>query len=268
MRSGKLETAIEPEMKLAQTIVIKVGTGVLTDDQGRLDEPSLVKLVTGMAQISEAGSKCVLVSSGAVGAGVGELGLETYPNQVQIRQACASLGQAALMKTYGQLFSHFGLKVAQLLLTAGDLAVDLRRENARQTLMTLLGFDGVIPIVNENDSVAVEELTFGDNDMLSVRVAELISADLLILMTSVDGLMSGGLGGSLIERVEDIDAVRKNISQSNGRFSIGGMSNKLNAVEVALSSGIETLIANGRKPEQLLELAQGRGVATRFSQPS
>jgi glutamate 5-kinase len=244
--------------------VIKVGTGVLTKvTDGTLDGAALVRLVTAIAGLMEEGKRCVLVSSGAVGAGVSAFGLTGYPQDTETRQACAAVGQTRLMHAYENLFRNFGINVAQLLLTAADLNTPERANYVSNTLKRLLQEGTILPIINENDSVAVEELKFGDNDMLSAKVAQLCGASQLILLTSVDGLLDPA-SGQRVERVEDIAAVLDFASGQSGRFSIGGMASKLKAVKLAVESGVPTLIANGRHPERLRELVNGGGIGTRF----
>lgn len=245
--------------------VIKAGTGVLTRvEDGTLDGAALVRLVTAIAGLVEGGRRCVLVSSGAVGAGVSAFGLPEYPNELVTRQACAAVGQARLINTYSDLFRNFGLAVAQVLLSGDDLRTAERAAYVRNTLDRLLATPGIVPILNENDSVAVEELRVGDNDMLSARVALLIGARRLILLTSVDGLLEPA-GNRLIPEVTDIDAVAGFAREEQGKFSIGGMASKLKAVRLAVENGIETHIAHGRRPDRLAAILAGeRGISTRF----
>jgi len=169
-------------------IVVKVGTGVLTRQDGTLDSASLARLVNALADLPDQGKRVVLVSSGAVGAGISALGLKEYPDDVSARQAAAAVGQTRLMHAYENLFRSFDLSVAQLLLTAADLENDDRRSRVSALLGRLVDEQGIVPVINQNDSVAVEELSVGDNDMLSARVAGLVSARMLILLTTVDGL--------------------------------------------------------------------------------
>lgn len=251
--------------EIEKLTVIKAGTGVLTRvSDGMLDGASLVRLVTAIAGLMEAGWRPVLVSSGAVGAGVSAFGLDGYPADLVTKQACAAVGQARLMHTYENLFRNFEIPVAQVLLTGDDLRIDERRKHVKATLERLLAEPRVLPIINENDSVAVEELKVGDNDMLSAEVARVIGAGRLVLLTSVDGLLSPE-DSSLIEEVEDVEAVMGFAKDERGRFSIGGMASKLKAVRFAVTAGVETHIAHGRKPERLAAILAGeRGVSTRF----
>lgn len=240
---------------------------MLTRGQGvTLHHAMIARLVQAVADLSEAGHQPILVSSGAVGAGLMTFGLEERPVDTGLLQACAAAGQARLMHIYESHFSHFGLKVAQLLLTGEDLADEKRRANIRSTMDHLLAFPGVIPIVNENDSVAVFELKVGDNDLLSADVAALAGAELLVLMTSVPGLRRPGAEdpGDIVETVDDVDSVMHYAGEDKGKLSVGGMKTKLAAVRKAVEAGIETVIASGHHPEQLLELVAGGGRGTRF----
>lgn len=245
-------------------ILIKAGTGVLTKaNDGALDRAALVHLVAGIAGLIRAGHRCLFVSSGAVGSGLAALGLTEYPQDTATRQACAAVGQASLMQTYSGLFANFDVTVAQVLLTAADLATPERAGYVSDTFRRLLAEPHILPIINENDSVAVEELKFGDNDMLSVRVAKLAGATRVILLTSVDGLLDPATN-ELIPEVTDIDTVLGHVRGDKGRFSMGGMASKLEAIRFALDAGIETHIAHGRHPERLAAIAAGHGLSTRF----
>jgi len=248
-------------------IIIKIGTGVLTrESDGKLDDSSLVRLVHAVAQLVKSGHHCIMVSSGAVGAGVSALGLDAYPQEVRLRQACAAVGQTRLMHAYENLFREFDLSVAQILLTSDDLDSEKRCSRMKDTLDALIEQGNIIPIMNENDCVATQELRVGDNDMLSARVAKVISAKKLILLTTVDGLMPPE-GGDVITQVDDIDDVMSFARDENGKFSIGGMKSKLQAVKFALENGVSTSIANGRNPENLADLIAGKsaGVGTQFN---
>lgn len=244
-------------------IVIKIGTGVLTREDGTLDGASLARLVNAVADLPGHSRRCVLVSSGAVGAGISALGLKEYPNDVPTRQAAAAIGQTRLMHAYENLFRNFDVSVAQLLLTATDLQIDAHRQRVSELLRHLVSRPGIVPIINENDSVAVEELSVGDNDMLSARVAALIEARLLVLLTSVDGLLPPG-GGEIVREVANVEEVLSYANDRKGRFAIGGMASKLRAVKLAVEEGVETVIANGRRPDRLAAIVAGEGFATRF----
>jgi glutamate 5-kinase len=237
-------------MDRQDVIVIKIGTGVLTKADGTLDTASLARLVNAVADLPEHSQRVVLVSSGAVGAGIPALGLSEYPDDVPTRQAAAALGQTRLMHAYETLFRSFDVSVAQLLLTATDLESEGRRKRVFHLLTRLITEPGIVPIINENDSVAVEELSVGDNDMLSARVASLLGAKLLVLLTSVDGLMPPG-SEDIVTKVERVDDVLSYANAGKGRFAIGGMASKLEAVKLAVEEGVETVIANGRRPDRL-----------------
>jgi glutamate 5-kinase len=247
----------------AQRIVLKFGSGILTRPKGNaLDEAQFGKLADAVAGLVKGGTQCVIVSSGAVAAGMPVLGLKERPGELAARQACAAAGQSRLMGLYSEKFGAHGLRVAQLLLTHGDLDSRMRRENAGNTLERLLERGNVVPVVNENDSVAVEELRFGDNDHLSAEVAMLARADLLIILTSVDGLTDAN--GKVVPLVRDIEAVAGLVREEKGKLSVGGMVTKLEAVRMAVGAGIPTVIANGRKPRMVGAIAAGKAGGTRF----
>src|SRR5438309_1399513 len=211
-------------LKNVSRIVVKVGTGVLTDSRKQLDPPQVERLVGQIAAQRQAGKQIVLVSSGAVGAGMGALGHEKRPAQLAELQACAAVGQSRLMATYEKLFGAFDLSVAQILLTHDDLQHHERHLNARNTLVTLLAH-GVVPIINENDAVSITELKFGDNDRLSALVASLLPADLLVILTTVDGVIEnfGRANPRTISTIEKIDAsVEKIAGGTDSATAVGG----------------------------------------------
>lgn len=249
---------------LSDLTLIKAGTGVLTRTaDGTIDRAALVHLVSAISDLMNAGHRCLFVSSGAVGSGVSALGLTEYPSDIVTRQACAAVGQARLMRNYTSLFGNFDISVAQILLTAGDMNTPKRAGYIVNTITRLLDEPRIIPIINENDTVAVRELNFGDNDMLCVRVAKLINAKRVILLTSVDGLLDPETDG-VIPEVSDIDKVFQHVRDDKGKFSMGGMASKLAAVKYAVSEGIETHIANGRCPRRLVDIVEGKGISTKF----
>lgn len=253
-------------MTIMRKVIIKIGTGVLTNESdGLLNGASLVKLVTAVSDLIATGElgQVIIVSSGAVGAGVSGLGLSDYPSDVPTRQACASVGQTRLMHAYENLFRNFGLSVAQLLLTADDLNDPKRSGRVQDTLLRLSQMKTIIPIINENDTVAVEELSVGDNDMLSAKMATMVKADLLILLTGVDGLMPPN-GDTILDVVDDVESVMSYARKDSGKFSIGGMASKLRAVKLAVDAGVETVIANGGNPERIAAIVAGQGICTRF----
>jgi glutamate 5-kinase len=228
-----------------------------------LDEKQFQRLTAEVASLVREGHQCVVVSSGAVAAGLGVLGLKERPESLAARQACAAVGQSKLMESYARHFGRHKLNVAQLLLTHGDLDSRIRHDNARSTLEHLLGRSTVVPVINENDSVAVEELKFGDNDRLSAEVAMLAKADLLILLTSVDGLLDAK--GRTVRSVDDIDEVASLARDEKGKFSVGGMVSKLQAVKLAVGAGIPTVIASGLLPGQIPAAVAGKRIGTRFT---
>jgi glutamate 5-kinase len=245
-------------------IVLKFGSGILAHARGSgLDEKQFRRLTAEVAALVADGHECAIVSSGAVAAGLGVLGLKERPEALAARQACAAVGQSKLMESYARHFATHGLNVAQLLLTHGDLDSRTRHANVRGTLEQLFARRTVVPVINENDSVAVEELRFGDNDRLSAEVAILARADVLILLTSVDGLLDGQ--GRRVPVVADLAAAKKLVRAEKGKFSVGGMETKLQAVEAALSAGIATFIASGRKAGQIARIAAGRDAGTAFA---
>ncbi|MBL9113978.1 MAG: glutamate 5-kinase [Verrucomicrobiaceae bacterium] len=248
-------------------VVLKFGSGILTRlDKAQPDPVQLRKLVEAIALIKANGNQCVVVSSGAVASGLGPLGFDERPSDMTTLQACAALGQTRLMHAYESLLRDHDLHVAQLLLTHEDLETPERAARVRSTLERLLEFPQVVPVINENDSVAIEELRFGDNDKLSSRVARLWGADLLILLTSVPGLLENPEDSNAkpIPVVNNIDEVLHHAQEVKGRLSVGGMISKLNAVKDAVDAGVECVIASGRHAEQLPEVVSGSGVCTRF----
>lgn len=243
-------------------IVLKFGTGILTQlESNTIDHAQISRLSAEVAAVVRSGAECLLVSSGAVGAGLMTLGLTERPADVAGVQACAAVGQSKLMQMYESAFVSHGLHVAQLLLTHGDLDSRMRRKNARNTINHLLEHGSVVPIINENDSVAVEELRFGDNDRLSAEVATLVNADLLILLTSADGLLHGD---EVVREVHDVDAVLEYVKPEKGKLSVGGMRTKLLAVKDAVDAGVTTVIASGRAPGVIQEIIDGKPAGTRF----
>ncbi len=250
--------------KTKDIIVIKFGSGILTRPDGiALDDVQFDGLVNAVSNVHSLGKQPVIVSSGAAAAGMMAFGIKERPDDLSELQACCAVGQTRLMHFYETLFRQYGLNVAQLLLTNEDFSTPNRILNVNNTFENLLQHDDVIPIVNENDSVATEELKFGDNDSLSASLSILIKASLLIILTEVDGLMDSE--GNVIADISDIDGVTQHIRSDTGAYSVGGMSTKLEALAMASRSGIPGLIANGRKFEQLPELINGEGLCSRIT---
>lgn len=248
---------------MKKRIVIKLGTGVLSTPTGKsLDADQFTRLAAEIAQLEKEDHSCILVSSAAIAAGVRVLKLKQRPDDLSGKQACAAAGQPELMRLYATSFKKHGFAVAQLLLTHGDIDSFMRRENARNTLDRLLE-RGAIPIINENDSVAVEELRFGDNDRLSAEVALLAQADHLIILTSVDGLQDSE--GRRVGKVREIAEAFRFVRPDKGEESVGGMKTKLEAVRKVCAAGISAHILDGRKPGQLHAALHGKDVGTSFA---
>ena len=260
-------------MKLTEKkrIVVKVGTSTLTHDTGKTNIARMAKLVSVLADLKNAGHQVVLVSSGAVGIGAGKLGMHERPDHTSGLQACAAVGQCELMFLYDKLFSEYGVVVSQLLFTGYTLNHPEEKAHLVDTFNQLLEYDA-LPIVNENDSVSVEELLHGDNDCLSATVAQLIGADLLILLSDIDGLYDSdprkNPDAHLIETVPVIDAHILSLAGDKGSaLATGGMVTKLHAAQIATAAGCEMVIANGEKPEVLYDIVDGRRAGTRFLIP-
>jgi glutamate 5-kinase len=247
-------------------LVVKVGTGVLTDARKQPDLAQMEQLVSQLADQRKAGREVVLVSSGAVGAGMGVLGHARRPQELAELQACAAVGQSRLMATYEKLFAKFGLAVAQILLTHDDLEHHERHLNARNTLVTLLRH-GIVPIINENDAVSFTELKFGDNDTLSALVASLLPADLLVILTTVDGVIEnfGQPGAKTISKIERIDSTLEEMAGgTDSATAVGGMASKVQAAKIVVRSGIPLVIASGRKKQTLAKVLSGADEGTLF----
>ncbi len=244
-------------------IVLKFGTGVLAKPGGgALDAKQFRRFADEVSALVLAGHPCVLVSSAAIAAGVSVLGLKARPTDLHGKQACAAVGQPELMRLYTDSFRRHGLKVAQLLLTHGDIDSRTRRANARNTLERLLESGRIVPIINENDSVAVEEVRFGDNDRLSAEVALLVRASRLLLLTSSDGLTDHS--GRRLKIVRDMEKAFSYVRPEKGEYSVGGMHTKLEAVEIAVTAGIPATILDGSRPGQISLGAAGADAGTRF----
>ena len=236
-------------LKAAARLVVKFGTGVLTDSRKQPDPAQLEQLVAQIAAQRQAGREIVIVTSGAVGAGMGALGLDKRPAELAALSACAAVGQSQLMATYAELFTRHGLRVAQVLLTHDDLEHHERHLNARNTLITLLN-RGVVPIINENDAVSFDELKFGDNDKLSALVASLLPADLLVILTTVDGVLEnfGKANPRTLSVIEHVDAaIEKLAGGTKSETAVGGMASKIQAAKIVMRSGIPLVIASGKK---------------------
>ena len=256
-----MNTPTRPWPVRLRRVVVKVGSSVLSHPGGALDHHRCERLVAQLIQLRGQGTQVVFVSSGAIAAGMGSLGFKQRPRRLPQLQAAASVGQGQLMRLYDELFGGSNVRVGQILLTRDDLANRQRYLNARHTLLTLLEA-GVVPIVNENDTVAVEEIRFGDNDQLSALVAGLVHADALVILSDVDGLLQHGRAIPVVEAITpELTRLAGGTSRAT---STGGMATKLEAARIAMHSGIPLIIANGDTPQVLTRLAGGEPLGTLF----
>ena len=253
-------------------IVVKVGTSTLAHATGRLNIQRMERLCKVLSDLKNAGHEIILVSSGAIGMGVGKLSLSARPKDMPTKQAAAAVGQCELMYFYDKLFSEYNHIVAQLLITAPDLAEGgSRKAHFHNTLARLLEL-GALPVINENDTVSTDEIVIGDNDTLSAIVSATVSADLLILLSDIDGLYDRDPrrdpDAKRIETVPVIDAHILSLAGDKGsELATGGMVTKLHAAQIATAAGCEMVIANGEKPEVLYDIVDGKRVGTRFLIP-
>ncbi len=247
-------------------IVVKVGSGLIADLGSGLVEARIERLASEVAHLFDQGLEVVVVSSGAVAAGTARLGLRERPRSIPEKQAAAAVGQSALMWSYERAFGRFGRRVAQVLLTQEDLSHRPRYLNARNTLLTLLGYR-VLPVVNENDTVAVEEIKVGDNDNLSAVVAHLVDADLLVILTDIDGLYTADpRRDPSARRIERVEAVTTELERLiwDGETGTGGMRTKLQAAQKVTTAGIPLVIADGQRSGVLTRIVTGDSVGTIF----
>ena len=258
----------------AKRIVVKVGTSTLTHDNGKINLARVDKLSEVLSDLMNQGLEIILVTSGAVGVGMGKLKLNSRPKTIRERQASAAVGQSELMHLYSKFFSEYGHIVGQILLTKDVVEHTHSRENVINTFETLLE-KGIIPIVNENDSVATEELefndnhTFGDNDTLSAIVSTLVKADLLILLSDIDGFYDDdpnlNKNAKLINEVYEISNDIKNSAKGViSNKGTGGMATKINAAKICLDSNINMIIAHGQNPQILYQILKGEQIGTLF----
>ena len=249
-------------------IVIKLGTSTLAHPTGLLNIKRVEELCKVMSDLKNAGHEIIIVSSGAIGMGAGKLFLNEKPKDVRTKQAAAAVGQCELMYTYDKLFSEYNHTVAQILITGDDVDHSERRSNFENTMLRLLEL-GAIPIINENDSVATNEIVIGDNDTLGAIVAKSINADLLILLSDIDGLFTADphkdKNAVLLETVEEITPEIESMTGGAGsKLGTGGMTTKLNAAKIATKAGIDMVIANGREPAVLYDIIEGKKAGTKF----
>lgn len=245
-------------------IVVKVGTAVLSQASGRLDDSRVRCITAQICELLELGYKVILVSSGAIGAGMEALKLTQRPNQLTKLQACAAIGQGRLMKLYEENFRGKGTHAAQILLTQEDFTDRRRFLNAKNTILSLLNEFNSVPVINENDTIATDEIKFGDNDRLSALVANLVGAHTLIMLTDVDGLCSSEGSKKVIPLVPHISVCEKMAKPTKGKLGTGGMVCKLDAAKMAVNSGIRCIIANGTVKDILLKIEKKEPVGTTF----
>ena len=251
-------------------IVIKIGTSTLAHSTGHLNIRRVEELCKVISDIKNAGNQVIVVSSGAIGMGVGKLGLLERPKDIPTKQAAAAVGQCELMYIYDKLFSEYNHTVAQILITGEDVENDTRHNNFSNTLARLMELD-VIPIINENDTVATKEIVIGDNDTLAAIVAQSVKADTLVLLSDIDGLYTADPhvdpNAKLIQKITKVDdevLALAGVSKSN--LGTGGMVTKLEAAKICLSCGCDMIIANGKDPQNLYAIMDGKPVGTTFTE--
>lgn len=248
-------------------IVVKVGTSTLSYSSGNLNLSRIERLAMILSDLSNMGKEVVLVTSGAIGVGMGRLGIDKRPDDMAMKQTLAAVGQGMLMHIYEKMFSEYGRVAAQILITKEDIFFEDRRINARNTFKSLLNY-GVIPIVNENDTIATDEIKIGDNDMLSAYVASLIRADLLILLSDIDGLYDRDPSEEGAELIKTVNVIDKNIESiamgASSNLGTGGMRTKINAAKIAMDNGITMVIANGERPDNIYDIISGKELGTTF----
>ena len=250
-------------------IVIKIGTSTLTHSTGHLNIRRVEELCKIISDVKNSGHEVIMVSSGAIGMGVGKLGLISRPADIPTKQAAAAVGQCELMYTYDKLFSEYNHTVAQLLITGDDVQNETRHNNFSNTLNRLLEL-GAIPIINENDTISTKEIVIGDNDTLAAIVAESVKADKLILLSDIDGLYTAdphtNPDARLIPMIWSIDdSIMALAGGSNGTQGTGGMVTKLQAAKICMDCGCDMIIANGNNPTNLYDILDGKSVGTTFT---
>lgn len=250
-------------------MVVKVGTSTLAHPTGCLNIRHVEVLVKTLSDLANAGHEIVVVSSGAIGMGIGKLTLDGKPEDMPTKQAAASVGQCELMYTYDKLFGEYNHVVGQILLTGSDFSHEDRKKNFENTIYRLIEL-GVIPIVNENDTIATEEISVGDNDTLAAMTACSVKADLLVLLSDIDGLYTKdphkNEDATLIPVVTEITPSIESLADSGGSaLGTGGMVTKIHAARMAMENGVDMVIANGSRPEVLYDIAEGKLAGTRFS---
>jgi len=249
-------------------IVIKIGTSTLAHKTGRINIRRVEKLCKVISDLKNQGHELIMVSSGAIGMGVGKLSLQGKPDDIPTKQAAAAVGQCELMYIYDKLFSEYNHTVAQILVTDADIECDERRTNFENTMRRLLEL-GAIPIINENDSIATAEIVIGDNDTLGAIVAKNLQADLLIILSDIDGLFTADPhkdnNAVLLHTVSEITSeIEEMTGGSVSGLGTGGMTTKLKAAKIVTESGTDMVIANGDDPDILYDIVDGKDIGTRF----
>ncbi len=255
-------------LKNKKKIVVKVGTSLLAYENGKINLQRMEKLVRVLADLSNSGKEVVLVSSGAVGVGVGMIGLDKKPDKLVMKQALAAIGQVGLIRLYQKFFDEYNFTVAQVLLTRDGIENSLRRKNARNTLNQLIEM-GIIPVVNENDTVITDEIEFGDNDTLSAAVATLIQADLLLILTDTDGVFTADphihVSAQKVPKVMKASDDLKDVDlRGSSKMGSGGMVSKIAAAELCREHNVDVVIANGADPATIMDVLDGKDLGTFF----
>lgn len=250
-------------------IVIKVGTSTLAHETGLLNIKRVEQMCKVISDLKNAGHEILLVSSGAIGMGLGKIGYTKRPDDIPTKQAAAAIGQCELMYTYDKLFSEYNHSVAQILMTGAYVALEDYGKNLNNTLFRLLEL-GVIPIINENDTVTTDEIVIGDNDTLGATIAVSVNADLLILLSDIDGLYTDDPNKNPdAKRIDVVDEITEKIESLAGKkgsvLGTGGMITKINAAKMVTEKGIDMVVANGRNPEILYDILNGDAVCTKFT---
>ncbi|MBM4017889.1 MAG: glutamate 5-kinase [Planctomycetes bacterium] len=250
-------------MQHVRSVVVKLGTNVLADEKGLLDEARIARIAGQVAALEGQGRRVAIVSSGAIAAGMGDLELAERPGALPQLQACAAVGQAKLMMMFDQALKRRGRRAAQILLVRGDVEDRSRYLNIRNCIAALQAY-GAVPVINENDTVSVDEIRFGDNDVLAAMVANLLRADLLVLLTTVEGVFRDKARRRLFDIVEDADEAMAAADAARSPLGSGGMATKLQAAALVARAGEMAAIADGRRPDILLDLLAGEPVGTLF----
>ena len=255
-------------LKNKKKIVVKVGTSLLTYENGKINLQRMEKLVRILADLHNSGREVVLVSSGAVGVGVGMIGFDNKPDNLVQKQALAAIGQVGLIRLYQKFFDEYNKTVAQVLLTRDGIENSLRRKNARNTLNELIDM-GIIPVVNENDTVSTHEIEFGDNDTLSALVANLLQADLLLILTDTDGVFTADPhihhSARKVPKVMKASEDLKDINlEGSSKMGSGGMASKIAAAELCREHNVDVVIANGTDPSIIMDVLEGQDLGTFF----